>query len=179
MRNKYTDKEIKILLDNIVILTDTREQKGDHVTSYFDKAKVKHKAIKLDSADYSVMIESNSDTEPIIGDRDIYFDRDIAIERKNSIDELANSIKDRVRFSAEFDRAVRRETRVLLFVEDKNGLENIISHNYRSEYKPFSLYASIKAFENRYNFTTKYIDKKLIGMEIHYTLLYYVREQLR
>ena len=40
---KYTDKEIDQLVRSIVILTDTREQKNQHILDWFDKKKIPHK----------------------------------------------------------------------------------------------------------------------------------------
>ena len=62
---RYTEKELKTLLDNIVILVDTREQVNDHIISYFNAKKKKYKVEKLDQGDYSCYIESNEDTIPL------------------------------------------------------------------------------------------------------------------
>lgn len=179
MNNKLSDKELKILLDNLVIVSDTRDQKWEHIEEYFKKKKIKYVRKKLNAGDYSCYIESNEDTRDIIGNRNMWFDDDIAIERKAHIDELAASIKDRTRFTNEFDRAMAKGTQMLLFVEDPDGLSNIINKNYRSEYQPKALYASIKTFEGRYGFTTHYVSKNLIGMEIYHSLKYKVRDILK
>lgn len=181
MRNKFTDTEIKVLLKNLVIIIDTREQVNNHITKYFESnnRNIKHISKKLDFGDYSVKIESNKETKGIIGERDIYFDDEICIERKNSVDELSQSIKDRDRFSNEFDRLSRKNCRVVMMIEDVNGLQNIVKGNYRSQYQPKAFYASLKTFEYRYGFTTSFVDKNYIGMEIYNTLKYYVREKLK
>lgn len=179
MYNKFIDKELKILLDNLVIVYDSREQENKHILEYFDKKKIKYAKHKLDAGDYSCYIESNTDTKEIIGNRNLWFDDIISVERKNSISELASSIKDRDRFTNEFDRAKAKKIQILLFVEDENGLNTIINHKYRSEYAPRALYASLKSFECKYTFTTYYVSKCLIGMEIYYSLYYRVREELK
>lgn len=179
MRNKFTDSELKILLKNLCICIDTRDQKIEHITEYFDKKKIKYVRQKLFSGDYSCYIESNEDTVALIGNRDLWFDDIIIIERKNSVDELASSIKDRDRFENEFDRTIVKNIRILMFVEDDKGLSNIINHKYKSEYTPQALYASLKSFETKYSFTTNFVSKSLIGMEIYYTLYYAVRNILK
>lgn len=179
MRNRLTDTELKTLLKNIVIIQDSREQQTDHITSYFDKKKIKYITGKVNSGDYSCYIESNEDTKGIIGNRNLWFDNILCIERKNSISELAQSIKDRDRFENEFDRALANKVKLLLFVEDSNGLKTILNHKYTSQYAPKALYASLKKFETKYNFTTNYVSKELIGMEIYYTLYYAIRNYLK
>lgn len=179
MYNKLTDTELKTLLKHLVIVADKREQKNDHIKSYFDKKKIKYIDKSLTSGDYSCYIESNQETKDIIGNRHMWFDDRIAVERKNSIDELASSIKDRDRFANEFDRAKANGTKILMFVEDGKGLNTILGHKYRSEYNPKALYASLKTFESRYSFQTKFVNKELMGMEIYYSLYYQVREMLK
>ena len=48
---KYTDKEIDQLVRSIVILTDTREQKNQHILDWFDKKKIPHKTKALSNGD--------------------------------------------------------------------------------------------------------------------------------
>ncbi len=187
MKNKISDKELKTLLSNLCLAIDTREQEIEHITSYLDKKKIKYTSCKLLSGDYSCYIESNEDTKDIIGPRDIWFDDTISIERKNSLTELAASIKARDRFKNEFDRARIENIRMLLFVEDdeddeeliEKGLQALISHKYKSEYDPRALYGSLKSFETKYMFTTNFVSRKLIGMEIYHTLYYAIRNILK
>lgn len=40
---KYTDKEVEEIIKSMIVLIDTREKKMDHITGYFDKAKVVYK----------------------------------------------------------------------------------------------------------------------------------------
>lgn len=171
---RFTDTEIKQLLkENIVILTDTREQVNQHVLDYFDSKKIKYAKKKLDAGDYSIKLVANKEMGI---HRDIYLP--IAVERKNSVNELAASIKDRTRFENEFIRAMATNTKIYLLVEEANGYENIIKGKYTSQYTPGALMASLKAFESRYNFGTTFLDKNLSGDFIYRTLLYATREFL-
>lgn len=169
---QFTDTEIKEMLKALVIIIDTREQRNEHITGYLDKKGVPYKVKKLDHGDYSVMLPAMPDRGI---SRSLHFD--IAIERKNSIDELAASIKDRHRFENEFYRA--RDAHFTLMIEDANGYEDIIRHRYRSQYKPLSLLASLKTFEARYGFTTAFIKRELAGNFIYYHLYYAVRNALK
>ena len=101
-RYRFTDTEIKKLLkENLVILYDTREQKNDHILNVFNKKGIKCKREKIDEGDYIGIITAR----PEMGIyRDLYFN--VAVERKNSVDELIGSIKDADRFEDEFNRSI-------------------------------------------------------------------------
>lgn len=156
----------------MVILTDTREQKNKHITDYFDSMKITHMSRALKTGDYSAFIPRNDELGIT---RDIHLLA--SIERKNSIDELAQSIGDRSRFENELIRASR--SHFIMIVEDKDGYENLLNHNYRSQYSPKALLGSIKAFEVRYGFTTVFLDKKFTGNYINYHLRGLVGEYLK
>ena len=179
MRYKFTDKDLKVLLKNIVIIVDTREQVNKHIIEYFNKKKKKYRVEKLDQGDYSCCIESNDETRSLGVLKDWYFNNDIAVERKNSVDELVQSIKDRDRFENEFARLTMYNTKTIVLVEDANGYENILKGNYRSEYKPVSFNASLETFIARYNLNVQFIDKNLIGFKIYQTMYYHIREILK
>jgi ERCC4-type nuclease len=169
---QFTPAELKKLLSSLVVIIDTREQQNGHIVRYFDQKGIPHEAGKLDHCDYSAMIPAAPDIGVI---RPLYFD--VAIERKNSVDELAASIKDRTRFESEFRRA--RGGRFVLMVEDADGYEDIVRHRYRSRYNPKALLASLKTFEARYGFTTAFVKKELAGNYIYYHLYYAVRNVLK
>ncbi len=171
---KYSDKELEELLKSLTILVDSREQQNQWITDYFDKKKINYMTCKLDAGDYSAMIPKNEQLGVM---RNMYLP--VMVEKKNSVDELASSFKDRARFEAEFVRAKGSGTKIYLLVEDGQGYANILNGNYRSEYNPKALLGSLKAFESRYNFTTAFIDKKISGNYLYYTLLYSAREFLK
>ena len=178
MRRVFTDKEIKAIKNNITILVDTREQRNQHILDFFDKNNIKHARHKLDYGDYSCMIPANT----IEGQaNDIYFDRDIIIERKASIDELASNFKeDGVRIKTELAHINKYNIRSYLLIEDAEYDKNIRTGNYRSEYRPQSLYARIKkSIEVRYNTLVRPIDRKYIGSEIYNTFEAYVYEKFK
>ena len=43
MRWKFTDKEVKKILDNLTILIDTREQANQHIIDFFKKKNIPYK----------------------------------------------------------------------------------------------------------------------------------------
>lgn len=169
---RYTDGEIKELLSTLTMVIDSREQVNDHITDYLNKQQIPFIKRKLDYGDYACYLPKN---EALGIMRDMHFP--IAIERKNSVDELASTIKERTRFENELIRS--QQSNFVLLVEDAAGYENIILGNYRSEYNARALLASLKAFEARYNFRTVFVDPRTSGNYIYYTFLYYVREKLK
>lgn len=169
---KFTDKELKTLIDSLVIIVDTREQKNQHILEYFRKKEVQVKFMGMKAGDYSAMIPAN---EELGLTRDIYL-RGV-IERKNGVDELVGTIKERTRFENELIRASQHP--FTLIVEDLNGYEKILNGQYISQYKPQSLLGSIKTFEARYNFSTVFVSPNTSGNYILHHFLYMAREVLK
>lgn len=169
---KYTDKEITELLKTITILVDTREQKNEHITQYFDSKGIAYKSFKLDTGDYSAMLPKNEEYDI---KRDFYFP--VTVERKNSVDELAGTIKERTRFENELIRG--QAMKFLLMVEDPNGYENLILGKYQSQFEPKALLGSLKSFEARHGFTTVFIPKKAAGNYLYHHFYYQVRNFLK
>ena len=79
---KYTDKEIEEIIKSMVILIDTREKKMDHITEYFDKAKILYKKKALPYGDYSFLVPQN---ESLSIPRDLVKNKYITIEIKGNI----------------------------------------------------------------------------------------------
>ena len=50
---RYSEKELKEILDTLEIMVDSREQKNQHVLDYFRKKNVPFRLRKIDTADYS------------------------------------------------------------------------------------------------------------------------------
>lgn len=171
---KYTDKELDTILKSIVILIDTREQENIHITNYFDKKKISYKSKALDQGDYSFYLPQN---ESLSIPRDLYFDKEIIIERKGSLDELANNLgKERARFEKELSTGPK--TKVLLI--ENASYADIVNHNYRSEYSVKSYLGSLHTFWYRYNFPVFFIsDVELSGTFIYAYFYYYLKEKLR
>jgi ERCC4-type nuclease len=172
---KYTDTELKKLLkENLVIIVDTREQQNQHILDFLTKNKVKYELETVDAGDYTAKIIP----APEKGiNRAIY--GNVTIEKKNSVDELASSFKERTRFENEFIRASGKKTKTYLLVEDGTGYKKILKGDYRSQYDKNALMGSLKAFEARYNFATHFCDKELSGDFIYRTLYYFMREELQ
>lgn len=159
-----------MLMGSMTILLDTREQSNGHIVQYLDSKQIRYRQNKLDTGDYSCMIPQNVEMGIV---RDMYLP--VAVERKNSIDELAQSIKEE-RFEAELIRS-QRLAHFHLVVED--SYENLIMGNYRSQYKPKALLGRLKSFETRYGFSTTFIQKNYVGNFIFHHLYYLARNKLK
>ncbi|MFC3526217.1 hypothetical protein CHL76_16460 [Marinococcus halophilus] len=168
----YTDADVKKLLQTVRIVTDTREQNNKHITDYLNKRGIDTESRKLDVGDYAALLPA----DPSMGIvTDMLFP--MRIERKNSIDELASSIKDRTRFESELIRSGPFLFSVM--VEDEQGFSNMLSGNYRSEYQPQALIGSLQTFESRYGFNTVYIGKQDAGAYLYTKLLYHARNAIK
>ncbi|MBG9941780.1 ERCC4 domain-containing protein [Brevibacillus formosus] len=166
----FTKKELEMLLGSLTIIVDTREQENSHVAHYFDSKGVSYRQEKLDTGDYSVMLPQNVELGIM---RDLYFR--VAIERKNSVDELAQSIKTE-RFENELIRSQKLEHFHLVVEEDYS---NLITGQYRSQYDPKALLGRLKSFEARYGFTTAFISKKCSANYLYHHLFYQARNRLK
>lgn len=90
--------------------------------------------------------------------------------RKNGVDELVQSRKDRSRSENELIRASRHP--FTLLVEELEGYQKILIGKYRSKYEPKALLGSLKTFEVRYNFSTVFIRPTL--PEITFTTPFFI-----
>jgi len=110
--------------------------------------------------------------------REVYFNNEIVIERKASLNELSGNLtQDRTRFENELIRA--SNNKLILMIESADGYKDIINHKYRTEYNPKSFVASLHSFRYRYNFDLIFIDPKAAGNFIFYSFYYYLREKLK
>jgi ERCC4-type nuclease len=174
MQYQYSDKELKQLLSSLTVIIDTREQQNSHVTDYLDKHKISHISKKLDYGDYSCMLPVNLELGII---RDAYFTDTVAVERKNSLDELSNNLtKNRVQFESELIRS--HGCKLFLMIED-SSYSDIVNHNYRSQYDPKSFIATLATYSARYNLNVNFVTSNCAGNFIYFTLLYAVREYLK
>lgn len=170
---KYTDKEMDQIIDSMVILVDTREQVNDHITSYFDKAKINWKKKKLDYGDYSFMIPKN---EELSIPRDMYFDHLVMVERKGSLEEISGNLtKNRARFEEELALAPKVK---VVYIE--GNYDDMLKGNYDTSYNQKSFWASIHSFWHKYNCPFFFNnDKNLSGYFIRGFLAYYLKNYLK
>lgn len=147
----------------MVVLHDTAEKNNQHIIQHFDKKGIKHKSKSLKTGDYSFMIEAC----PELGfARDTYFVDELCIERKNSVDELAGNIKERdERFFKELNRMINIKHCYLL-IED-GRLDDIIEHNYRSQYNEQAFLRRLLGVQKTANFYLNFVRKENMGKMIY------------
>lgn len=171
---KYSVEEIKKLTKQMVILVDSREKRNEHILSYFDKQEIAYKKEKLEYGDYSFMIPTT------VASEDIFFHRDIAIERKASLEELSGNLaQERERFEKEFLKAGNDGCKIYLMIESPGGYSDIIGHRYRTEFTPAAYMASLKTWESRFGCNVQFIDSQYSGYYIYSTFSYFAREMLK
>lgn len=171
---KFTTDEIKKLTKSMVVLTDSRERKNAHILDYFKKQGISYQVSKLEYGDYSFMIPASAAGE------DIYFHRDIVVERKASLEELSGNLtQERDRFEKEFLRAGNDGAKVYLMVESSGGYSDIIAHRYRTEFAPAAFMASLKTWESRFGCNVQFIAPEYAGYYITSTFQYFARENLK
>jgi ERCC4-type nuclease len=174
---RYTKSEIKKLLKSLTVLIDTREKKNIKIQGYFDKKCIAHKSKKLDFGDYSFLLPKN---EKLGIMRDIYFNDQLAIERKASLTELSNNFThDRTQFENELIRSKGSNSKLILLVENAAGYSDIINHNYRTNYNPKSFLATLHSFKHRYDLDVIFLDHSYSGNFIYYSFYYWLRNYLK
>ncbi len=171
---KYSDKEMDEIVKSMVILWDSREQKNNHILDVFEKNNITYQKKALERCDYSFYIPAN---DSLNIPRALFFDKEIAIERKANLDELANNwTKERDRFEKEMCLAPK--TKVLL-IENSN-YEDIVNGNYRSQYNKKAFLATLHTFWFRYNMPVFFMpDKNTSALFIKKYFEYYLKEFLR
>ena len=171
---KYIDIEIEQILKSIVVIVDSREKNNIHIIDWFDKKKISYIIKKLDQGDYSFYIPKNDELSIF---RDIYFDKDIVIERKASLEELSGNLsKERDRFEKEL---CLNKGKMYLLIENSN-YGDICEGNYKTEYNKKSYLGSIHTFSHRYEVPFMFMpENKYSPIYIYFTFYYYLREMLK
>lgn len=153
-------------MKKLTIIIDSREQENQHLVNYFDSKKIPYKVRKIDTGDYSAMID----------DRTLEYQ--CVVEKKNSLDEIVgNFTANRERFEREFLRAKANGIKVFLIIENASW-DDVFLGNYRSKFPPKSLLASLLSWQVRFNVTIIFCESQNTGKLIHGILWYYAREEL-
>ena len=162
MRYYYTDKEYKELLKHLQIIATTNEQRNEHILSYFDLNKIPYRERKLANGDYNFCVTACPD----LGfSQDTYFTDELFIERKNSLTELASSINNEA-FHYELKRSRNIPDKFLL-VEQANGWEGLIAHDYKTEYSEKAFYKTLRKFQLEYGLNIDFCEKSHMGYAIY------------
>ena len=169
MQWKFKDKELKKVLDNLVVIVDSRENANQHIIDFFNKKKIPYAVEKLPFGDYSCKIKAGSFEGQ---ERDIYFTNDFVVERKANIDEICGNLKDdAARLKKELAHLNKHDIEFYIFLEDENYELNLRNSNYMSQYDAFTLMQRIyKGIEAEYNTMVIPVPKSCMGSKIYYFL---------
>lgn len=161
-------------MKSIVILVDSREKENSHVTDYFDKKGILHKKKAMSQGDYSFYLPANSDLSI---PRDLYFDKQIAIERKASLNELSNNFaKERDRFEKELSLC---KAQMILLIENAS-YSDVIEGNYKTDYNKKSFLGSLHSFQFKYNLPFFFMpESKYSPIFIYATFTYWLRDYIK
>ncbi len=165
MKHYYTDKSYKELLNHLIILHDSKEQSNDHILEYFDKANVNHKKKSLKTGDYSMMIEACPELGFLV---DTYFTDELIIERKNGVKELAGNLSNNQkddRFMKELNRMINVKNAYIVIENDR--LDDIIEHNYDTDYNELSFLRTLLTWQKRSDFYLNFVKKENMGKFIY------------
>ena len=163
-----TDRELNDIIDDMVVIVDTREQKNGHLLKYFDDNGIKWVCKKLDTADYSFELPNY---------KHLGLDRKILVEKKNSLDEITgNFTTSRDRFQREFERITDEHLHLVI---ENTTWKKVVNGSYRSKMHPNSLIASLLSWSVRYGFKVWFVGKDESPMLIYNLLKYELVEALK
>lgn len=156
--------EIKAILDNAVLLCDTREQLNPRFRQRLTDTGMSWEKVKIDEGDYSIKCTLPDGSELSLVDK-------VGIERKKDLDELAACFgKDRDRFKREILRAEAKGKRLYLLVENAQLdylFNDILYRNHcSSRFNRKAMLASIIAWQIRYGFTPLFTSERNSGQLI-------------
>ena len=148
------------IIQDMVIIVDSRENKWQHIQEYFDVKKIKYRVEKLDVGDYTFELPNYSELE---------LDNLFLIERKGSLDELSgNFTKGRLRFQREFERMT--EGQKIHLVLENFTWRKLLNGSYRSKFSSNAYKSSIIAWSIKYDYKVWNVVKEDSG-EIIYEIL--------
>lgn len=150
-------------MKDFIILTDTRQQKENHIIKQFDKEKVLHIRTTLESADY-VAVRRN--------DEGYYIDYSILIDTKKDLEELSGNLcsKDHARVNREIEKAKELGCEKFYFIIANNKIKTIDDlkqwKSKRTRVTGELLYKIMKTMAERYGIKFAIVKKAEVGKRI-------------
>lgn len=127
----------------------------------------------LNQGDYSFYIPTNPELNIV---RDIYFDKEVVLERKNSLQELSgNFTNDRDRIKNEFAQ-FKGDMQLLI---EASTYKDLIDGNYNTKYNKASFLASLHSMSFEFKIPFIFIDKEYSGIYIYTHLRYWMRNLIK
>ena len=140
----FSNEQIKQIIDTIVIVVDSREQKNQHITSMFDKYGINWERRKLNSGDYSAYVPINEELGIF---EEINLENELCVERKKDCDEIIQNLtKHKDRFYREFERT---NAKIPILIED--SFKNACTGNYISKVTSKQFLGALFSFCDKYD----------------------------
>lgn len=168
--------EQRQVLDSMVVLVDNREQPTKRAEERYKLFGSPYERATLSYGDYTYnatlpsgkpLFDTSKTIEPLI-----------AVERKESLDELAQCFtRGRDRFQREFERATANKAQIFLLVENASW-ENLLNGKYRSRFNAKAFEASVLAWSIRYGLQLIFCKEESSGILIHDILYRDLKERL-
>lgn len=137
------------ILESFELIVDTREQRTSRAKRRFAAFTAPYQHSVMSYGDYCANVTLPSGGK--LYDTSVTITARCVIERKMSLDELAGNLtRGRDRFRREFERAQAAGATVYLLVED-GSWDKLLRHEYRSRFTPEAFFASLTAWQARYD----------------------------
>lgn len=174
MKEKDFNELVKKIFKTCSYITiDTRE-KDNHIKDTLDKYGIKYRVKKLDYGDYGIEIDKN---EELGINEDIKFH--IAIERKASLDEIANNLtRGQKRFYNEIQRCIDDNGFMIIMIEDST-YDDIVNENYTSKLTSKQFLGLLHGVTAKYEVPFVFISKSKAPLYVYDVLKYHAREILK
>ena len=153
------------MINNFVILTDSRQQKEKHILKEFDKQKILHIRTGLLSADYMALRYDNK--------QGFYLDYSVLIDSKKDLLEMSGNLCNSLqheRLKKEIKKGFELGAKEFIFLigsKDITTIEDI--KNWNSKYtkvKGLTLLKIMLTMKKRYNVRFIIVPRKDIGKKI-------------
>ena len=152
-------------MNNFIILTDTRQQKEEHIIKEFDKQGILHIRTGLPSADYMAVRYDN--------EKGFYLDYSILIDTKKDIEEIASNLcnsQNHQRILREIQKGKDLGAKQFVFLINGGKVKTIEDlqnwSSKRTKIKGSVLLKIFKTMSQKYNVRFMIVPKNKIGETI-------------
>lgn len=151
------------MLNDFVILTDTRQQRENHITKTFDKQGIIHIRTGLPSADYMALRYEEG--------KGFYFDYSVLIDTKKDLLELCGNLtKDHDRLVREIDKGHELGCEEFVFIIGDTKIKTIEDikkwSSPHTKVKGYILLKIMQTFKEHHNCKFIIVPKKDMGKKI-------------
>ena len=151
------------MLNDFVILTDTRQQRENHITKTFDKQGIIHIRTGLPSADYMALRYEEG--------KGLYLDYSVLIDTKKDLLELCGNLtKDHDRLVREIDKGHELGCEEFVFIIGDTKIKTIEDikkwSSPHTKVKGYVLLKIMQTFKEHHNCKFVIVPKKEVGNKV-------------